>query len=85
MNARLAIEENDRFIKNLFTDVKEFSESKCKTLTESLNFIIALRIKWCKNDDQKAAWHLRGKRVEKMINHKTAKDFKQFRAHAHAL
>tara|TARA_B110000091_G_scaffold165968_1_gene177381 strand:+ start:1354 stop:1605 length:252 start_codon:yes stop_codon:yes gene_type:complete len=82
MNARLAIEENERFIKNLFTDVKEFSESKCKTLTASLNFIVDLKIKWAKNDDQKAAWHLRGKRVEKMINQKIANDFKHLQAHS---
>ena len=47
MNARLAIEENERFIRHLFTDVKEFSERKSKSLVESLNFIVDLKIKHC--------------------------------------
>ena len=70
MNARLAIEENERFIRHLFTDVKEFSERKSKSLAESLNFIVDLKIKYCKSDAERAAWHHRENSVEKIINQK---------------
>jgi hypothetical protein len=68
MNARLAIEENERFIRHLFTDVKEFSERKSKSLVESLNFIVDLKIKHCKSDAERVAWHLRRESLEKILN-----------------
>ena len=68
MNARLAIQESERLTNHLFNDVKDLSVSKGETLTEALNFIIGLKRKWSKNDTQKTAWDIRGKKVEKMIN-----------------
>lgn len=76
MNARLAIEENERIIKLLFTDVNEFSERKSITLAEALNFIIDLKIKYCKSDAERVAWHLREKRIEKIINKQIANNLK---------
>jgi hypothetical protein len=68
MNARLAIQESERLTNHLFNDVKYLSVSKGETLTEALNFIIGLKRKLSKNDTQKTAWDIRGKKVEKMIN-----------------
>lgn len=81
MNARIAIKENKRITLDFFNEIKEFSERTGKSLNETLEFKLALRMKWAKNDNEKAAWDLRAKEVEEMINSlvfETEKELKLF-------
>lgn len=66
MNARTAIEENTRLIKELFNSAKEFSERKGISIKEAIDFKVSVMINHAKNDTAKCAIELRASAAHKM-------------------
>lgn len=66
MNARTAIEENARLVKELFNSAKEFSERKGISIEEAIDFKASVMIKYAKSENAKCAIELRAKEAKKM-------------------
>ena len=65
MDARLAIKENERQVKELLSSSKELAETKNITVCEAIDLKVNAYMKLCKTENQKAALELRAKQAKK--------------------
>lgn len=67
MNARQAVEANKEAIAALFGGAKKMAESKGISISEAIDYKVAVYEKYAKNANEAVAWYLRGEEAKKMI------------------
>ena len=67
MNARLALEASERMTVELFESSKKVAVVRNCTLSEAIDYKVAIYQKYASNDTEKTAWYLRGENAKKLI------------------
>lgn len=60
MNARLAVEENERLIQELISQAAKIQERLEMSIEDSIDYLTKVNVKFAKTENEKAVWELRG-------------------------
>ena len=67
INARTAVNRNNLLIKDLVQSTENFAKNWNKTLAESLDYQVQLRIKHSTNNNAKCAWEIRAEKAKAIL------------------